>query len=124
MEIYTYQLARWRAVKALDSGIVLIDTTVKSGYSQVAPTWEMVLGSKDGSVSEESYTRQYYAILDYSRRVNPNFWGSLLRLEKVALGCYCASDKFCHRHLLAAYLGRLTTVTHLAEIGCNNNQKG
>ena len=117
MDVYTYQIAKWRVVKALDSGILLLDTTVKSGYAQVAPTWEMVLGSKDGTVSEENYTRQYYDILDYSRRVNPNFWASLLRLEKVALGCYCARGKFCHRHLLVEYLGRITTVNYVAEIG-------
>ena len=117
MDVYTYQIAKWRVVKALDSGIVLIDTTVKTGYKQVAPTWEMVMGSKDGSVSPENYTRQYNEILDYSRQVNPRFWGSLLRLEKVALGCYCAPGKFCHRHLLVDDLRKLTDVKYVAEIG-------
>ena len=117
MEIYTYQIAKWRVVKAHDSGILLLDTTVKSGYKQVAPSWEMVLGSKDGSMSEEKYTALYHDILDYSRRVNPNFWASLLRLEKVALGCYCARGKFCHRHLLAKYLDRITTVSTIVELG-------
>lgn len=117
MELYTYQIAQWRVVKALGSDIVIIDTTVKSGYSQLAPTWDMVTGIKQGRITEEKYTRLYYRILDYSRRVNPNFWDSLLRIEKVAIGCYCSRGKFCHRHLLAEYLGRLTTVKHVAEIG-------
>ncbi len=124
MDVYTYQIAKWRLVKALDSGIVVIDTTVKSGYSQVAPSWDMVMGHKAGTVSDEKYTQMYHDILDYSRQVNPNFWGSLLRLEKIALGCYCSPGKFCHRHLLVNYLRQLTTVNYVAEIGQTNNQKG
>lgn len=116
MELYTYQIAHWRVVKALGDDITILDTTVKSGYSQLAPTWDMVMAIKQGRISEEKYTRLYHRILDYSRRVNPGFWAALLRLEKVAIGCYCPGGKFCHRHLLAAYLGQLTSVKHVAEI--------
>lgn len=115
MDVYTYQIAQWRKVKALP-GVVVIDTTVRSGYKQVAPSWDMVTGYKNGTVSQEIYTRQYYDILEHSRQVNPRFWASLLKLESVALGCYCRAGEFCHRHLLVQYLSQLTALNYLGEI--------
>lgn len=116
MEVYTYQIAQWRLVKKLVPDVLVIDTTVKSGIKQLAPTWDMVIAIKEGRITEEKYTRLYHRILDYSRRVYPEFWAALLRQPKVAIGCYCSRGKFCHRLLLVEYLGRLTSVKHVAEI--------
>ena len=98
LEVYTVQLAKWRAVKAM--GVELLDTTVKSGDRAFAPVWSMVMGVKDGSVSEEEYTRLYNAMMSHSQSSNPAAWEKLLAGGKVALACYCKADHFCHRYLL------------------------
>ena len=98
------------------AGVKLIDTTVRSGYAQVAPTWAMVEGIKDNTLPQEDYTRQYYDILRSSRELNPRFWDALFRLEQIALGCYCAPGTFCHRHLLKDYLLQHTNASYKGEI--------
>ena len=35
-----------------------LDITVKTGIKAFAPTWEMVMKSKQGKLSEEEYTEQ------------------------------------------------------------------
>ena len=102
MEVYTIQMARWRSLKETD--ITLIDTTVKSGYRFLAPTWDMVQGIKRGTLPEEDYTVQYLAGLDRSVLKAPDLWADLLTFPKIALACYCSSHTFCHRHILAKYL--------------------
>lgn len=114
MKVYTFQLAKWRALKA--QGIPYLDTTVKSGAIQVAPLWEMALGVKAGTLSPEEYTRRYNEILEYWFFADPLFWEWLISHEVIALGCYCKSGDFCHRHLLVQYLKRITAVEDLGEI--------
>lgn len=115
MKIYTFQLGKWRKVKAL-GGVRIIDTTVRSGYKPLAPTWEMVQGVKAGLLSEESYTQQYYEILEYSRKTYPRFWAALFEQPAIALGCYCKAGDFCHRHLLKDYLLQQISATDDGEI--------
>jgi len=102
IELYTIQLARWRLAKAHD--IQLIDTTAKSGekagYGFLAPSWDIVMGIKQGEITEEEYTHVYLRMLAQSRQRYPEKWATLLSLTKVAFACYCSSNKFCHRHLL------------------------
>lgn len=115
MDVYTFQLGKWRKVQALP-GVKIIDTTVRTGYAQVAPTWDMVLGSKSGVLTPEDYTSQHYEILRTSRGLNPRFWDALFRLEQVALGCYCKAGAFCHRHLLKQYLMEHTNALDKGEL--------
>lgn len=100
--LYTFQLAKWRAIDQL--GLPWLDTTVKSGAVQTAPTWAMVRGIKQGTLSEAAYTRLYYARLDYWWDRDPLFFEELLTYPSLALGCYCRPGTFCHRHLLVSYL--------------------
>lgn len=98
MEIYTIQMAQWR--KAVNQEVALVDTTVKSGIDAFAPRWDMVMGSKDGSLSEADYRQQYIDLMReswYNRRLE---WEKLLQMDKVALACYCKAGNFCHRHIL------------------------
>lgn len=114
MDLYTVQMAQWRV--AQDRGIPLLDTTVKSGAVQVAPTWEMVLGVKSGSLSEAAYTQQYAQLFEYWYFQDPVFFDRLVRHPVIALGCYCAAGKFCHRHLLVKHLSHITDVNYLGEL--------
>jgi uncharacterized protein YeaO (DUF488 family) len=102
MKIYTIQLAQWRLAKKL--GIRLLDTTVKSGCFEVAPSWDMVSGSKNGTLSPEAYTTLYDRVIERSQVKYPEFWAALLDHSEIALACYCRPGVFCHRHLLAKHL--------------------
>lgn len=115
MKLYTFQLAKWRMVKAL--GVPRLDTTVKSGCWQVAPSWEIVLGVKRGEITQEEYTRRYYEMLEYNLSRDPVFFHNLMQEEVVALGCYCRKGAFCHRLLLVEFLKRHTDVEYLGELG-------
>jgi hypothetical protein len=84
-------------------GVLGIDTTVKSAqelWRAFAPRWEMVIGYKNGHVSEANYTEQYEEILE---RVPANVWDRLADGETQTLLCYCRDGWFCHTHLIIAY---------------------
>lgn len=99
MDIFTIQVGRYRL--AQQHKVEFIDTTVKSGLRIFAPTWEMVLGHKDGSWSDEQYTAAYRAMMRQSWIDNREQWLSILkRQEPIALACYCKPGVFCHRLLL------------------------
>lgn len=102
LEVYTTQIGQWRKVR--DMGLTLFDTTIKSGHKNVRPTWEIVLGSKGGTITPQQYTDKYLAILDKSLKCNHDWWIDLLHQQKLVLGCYCKPNMFCHRHLLKAVI--------------------
>lgn len=104
MEVFTFQLAKWRQVKL--RGIPYVDTTVKSGHIQLAPSWDIVQGIKTNTITEEEYTTRYNAMLDHWWYRDPEYFDDLLSLPQVAFGCYCKQDVFCHRHLIVSYLQR------------------
>jgi hypothetical protein len=96
LEIYTSQFRY--------SGKTRMDITVKSGNIAFAPTWDMVMRYKNGTMSEQEYTVLYLKILDNSYVQNKSEWDKLLAMESVIFVCFCPKNKFCHRHLLANYL--------------------
>lgn len=96
-QIWTLQISRAR--KVADREIHLLDTTVKSGNRLFAPSWEMVMGHKEGTISDAEYTATYLARMAKSRLEHPAGWATLLDHTKVAVMCYCTPGKFCHRHL-------------------------
>lgn len=98
MEVYTIQLARWRLCKA--RGIPLLDTTTRTGDPVFHPGWDIVTGVKDGHITEEEYTEVYLGRMRESYLKNASRWNEVLKMEQVALACYCSPGKFCHRHLL------------------------
>jgi len=99
MDIYT---AQYRY-----SGADRFDVTVK-GQDPLgkifAPTWDMVMGVKNGTMSHEEYTRRYVAIL--SRSLTFNAVESLQSKfpASVTLVCFCPKGAFCHRVMLARVL--------------------
>ena len=89
------------------NGIDRLDITVK-GNDHVgrifAPTWDMVMGIKNGTMSEEEYTLRYMeivatAIVDY----NDIFFPLLIR-KRITAVCFCPAGAFCHRVLWARAL--------------------
>lgn len=114
MNIWTYQIAKWRHVNQL--GIPAIDTTVKSGAIQLAPSWDIVIGHKKGVISDQQYTEVYNKIITSWWFTDPEFFERLMSYPTVALGCYCSPGKFCHRHLIVDFLRNITHVNYMGEI--------
>lgn len=119
--VYTYQLAQWRALKELD--LELIDTTVRSGESRLAPTWEMVLAVKRGHLDQTAYEREYRALMARSQEADPEFWAALLRQPAFAIGCYCRPYTFCHRYLLLEILLEQEVIVNGGEIPTTEQQE-
>ena len=92
-----------------------LDITVKSGDQNFAPTWDIVMGVKNGTITELEYERRYKNLMDLSCERNPKRWNEILSKERIVLGCFCKPGEFCHRILLAkllvqfgaAYLGEI-----------------
>ncbi|WJJ55186.1 hypothetical protein [Xanthomonas phage RTH11] len=105
-KVFTIQVGKWRLAK--DRDIKVMDTTVKSGYSIFAPTWDMVLGIKNGSMDEDTYSQLYRDMLVQSWKGNRQKWMDFLNDDdQYALACYCKAGVFCHRHLLVKFLQQL-----------------
>lgn len=87
-------------------GVEGIDTTVKSAHGiwrAFAPRWDMVMGYKNGTLSEAQYTAQYHEIL---ARVPCAVWQALENGERQTLLCYCRDGWFCHTQLIIDYAVR------------------
>lgn len=101
-------------VRDSGAGIVFIDTTVKSALPEwrpLAPTWELVMGSKRGLITWEQYTEGYLAKLrqEYAKDKSPFVEAvNLAAQSSICLCCYCSREKAqagrCHRVLLAEVL--------------------
>jgi uncharacterized protein YeaO (DUF488 family) len=117
LKIYTIQISVARKLN-LFADLRFLDITVKSGDKAFAPTWKMVMTSKDHNISDEEYTEQYTQLMRESYRQNRKRWDEVLSMDHVILACYCKADSFCHRYLLkdmlvkagAAYIGEIKTL--------------
>ena len=84
-----------------------LDITVKSGVKIFAPTWDMVLGYKNGTITKEEYIEKYMQMMRESYKRYKRAWTTLLNGDRVVLCCYCKPGDFCHRLLLAEILEKL-----------------
>jgi len=105
MIAYTIQLSQWRRAKA--QGILVLDTTVRTGDKVFAPSWDIVTQIKANVITPEQYTVVYKRMMVESLRNHTARWSEVIRGEPVAIACYCSKDKFCHRHLLCGYFREL-----------------
>ncbi len=80
-----------------------IDITIKSGAKLVAPTWGMVMGWKDGTITDQEYTRMYLNILEKNKEKIIE-WLKSLKLDRIVFMCYCRDNTFCHTYLLIDWL--------------------
>ena len=62
MLLYTTQISVVKKL-GLDRDSRYLDITVKSGDKAFAPTWKMVMGSKQGKITDEEYTHQYTELM-------------------------------------------------------------
>jgi len=122
LKIYTIQVSVARSLK-LTKDPRYLDITVKSGDEAFAPTWKMVMGSREGSISQEEYTRQYYDLMRQSYRQNRERWDEVLAADEVILACYCRAGSFCHRYLLKDMLMK-RGAAYVREIETRLLQKG
>jgi hypothetical protein len=103
--LYTIYTAHYRY-----SGPDRVDITVKGqdrNWKQFAPTWNMVMGVKNGTMSEQEYIDLYSPSLD--RRtvigdVSGPTWHKLLQMETATFVCFCPEGAFCHRNILLNYI--------------------
>lgn len=105
IHVWTIQMAKWRIAKERE--IHLLDTTAKSGHSEFAPDFGVVMAYKAGQVSEAQYTDIYYARMRKSYRENRNKWDMLKEYPRLAIACYCKPGAFCHRHLFVDIIGKI-----------------
>lgn len=81
-----------------------LDITVKTGDEVFAPTWKMVMKTKQGKMTWEEYKSKYRQLMRKSYRENFERWQEILSQEEIVLLCYCQSPQHCHRRLLAEML--------------------
>jgi hypothetical protein len=89
-----------------------LDITVKSGQGLgklLAPTWDMVMGIKKATLSEEAYTGLYLELLRSRYRSNKNGFLQLLEPEggELVLACFCRPHTFCHRYIAVDVLQKI-----------------
>ena len=87
------------------SGLNKVDITVKGNHpiwGQFKPTWDMVMGVKNGTLSQDDYVTQYLDILQH--RISLATWEELFSLDKAVFVCFCPKDAFCHRNILVRFI--------------------
>jgi hypothetical protein len=103
--LFTAQIAqRFRVAKM---GIPVLDTTVKSGDSTFAPSWDIVMRHKGGALTDRGYTDVYKGMMRQSYRQATERWLAVIQQPSVCIMCYCAActqEKyvFCHRLVLVS----------------------
>jgi len=70
-------------------------------FYPLIPTWDMIMNHKNNKITDGQYTLLYYEILE---KINPR---EIIEdyNEKIFL-CWCAKNKFCHRHIFAEWLNK------------------
>ena len=92
----------------------VLNTTVKSGTglgAVFAPTWKMVLASKQNTISWQTYIEQYTALMRQRYQANPAAFLEALSSDELIVCCYCkdthATTKHCHRYILVEILEKV-----------------
>ncbi len=92
----------------------VLNTTVKSGTdvgAVFAPTWEMVMASKQNTISWQEYVEQYTALMRQRYQANTSAFLEALNSAELIVCCYCkdthATTKHCHRYILVEILEKV-----------------
>jgi uncharacterized protein YeaO (DUF488 family) len=75
-----------------------------SGDKVFAPSWFIVMGHKNGDISDEQYTDEYLSMMRRSYRDDRARWQEVVESGSVTLACYCKAGAFCHRIILVDLL--------------------
>lgn len=102
--LYTSYFAK---VKSFSSDVPTYSIAVSTPFTMkslpcVVPSWDLVKRYKDGLIEEWEYVAEYVTMLD-------NNESDIIRQvsalpDGAVLCCYEGPGKFCHRHVLAAWL--------------------
>lgn len=114
LKVWTAQMSKTKG-----KGWPVLDITVKSKDpfgKTFAPTWDMVMGIKNGTMTEAEYASTYYSMMFKSMVDKPNEWSKLLSMGEVVLMCFCPANKFCHRHLLVEVLRTFKVIKYVGEL--------
>jgi uncharacterized protein YeaO (DUF488 family) len=94
----------------------VLNTTVKSGTglgAVFAPTWKMVMASKQNMILWQTYVEQYTALMRQRYQANPAAFLEALSSDELIVCCYCkdthATTKHCHRYILVEILEKVAT---------------
>lgn len=101
MKLYTSNYAR--NGKHMDAVAISIRAPWwynRKQYPALAPTWDMVLGVKNGTMTTEEYTVEFNKILS---KLDPQAVANELGDGAIML-CYESPNAFCHRHLVAEWM--------------------
>lgn len=106
--IYTSNYKR----KGDDSRAIAISRKTPEDYfgktfMLLAPTWELIMGVKNGEITPEEYAERYIHLLEHIRDLTPEYILEVLP-ETCYLLCYEPLGQFCHRHVLANWLNEHT----------------
>ena len=92
----------------------VLNTTIKSGVGLgaiFAPTWNMVMSSKQGKITWDEYTTQYTALMRQRYCDNQPAFIEAILSEELVLCCYCKdtsqTTRHCHRYILADILAKV-----------------
>lgn len=78
-----------------------LDITMRGDYVAFQPGWDIVMGLKQGKITEQQYYMAYWERMRISFKTNRAYWDALLIRPEVTLVCYCPAGAFCHRLILA-----------------------
>lgn len=116
-KFYTVQLSLVRGLKKNGyEDLVVFDITAGSGIKEFAPSWDLVRGVKEGSITWEEYQAAYLDQLRHSYINNRSLWEEMIANDIFAIGCYCRPITHCHRFILADVLQKLGG-EYLGELG-------
>lgn len=112
-EIYTSQYRY--------SGENRFDITVKGNDNlghHFAPSWRIVMDVKKGNITERDYENIYTRIA-HKALENARLMNELNELfpKKIVLVCFCKSNSFCHRYILARIMEEKGFGKYLGEKG-------
>lgn len=92
----------------------VLNTTVKSGTGLgvvFAPTWKMVMQSKQEKITWDEYREQYTALMRQRYQANPSAFLEALSSDELIVCCYCkdthTTTQHCHRYLLVDILEKV-----------------
>jgi hypothetical protein len=92
----------------------VLNTTVKSGTglgAVFAPTWKMVMASKQNAISWQTYVEEYTALMRQRYQANPTAFLEALSSDELIVCCYCkdthTTTKHCHRYILVEILEKV-----------------
>lgn len=96
------------------AGQRVLNTTIKSGTglgAVFAPTWKMVMASKQGKLSWQEYIEEYTTLMRQRYVDNPAAFLEALSSDELIVCCYCRDThntiKHCHRYILVEILEKV-----------------